>query len=115
MSTKSFQPGDAYGVSRTITGSTGALVNADSTPTAQMWRNGIYDSTVTVTVANPSTGCYSLSATIPGTYATGDRVAVLLLATVGGIATGPSSTTSVLSDTPTMPCPMPPPRRPAES
>ena len=88
MSTRSFQPGDSYGVSFTVKSSTGALVNADSTPAGSAYHNGSADGTVTVTISNPTTGVYSASCTIPSGYAVGDRVSFLVTATIGGVATG---------------------------
>jgi hypothetical protein len=78
-----FRPGESYGVQFVTRGSTG-LVNADSTPTVVMSRNGIDDGTVTFAVSNPATGRYRATATIPSGYAPGDRLEVIVTATVAG-------------------------------
>jgi hypothetical protein len=83
-----WQPGSTVHVVRTITDDTGALADADSLPTGAVYLNGAIDNAVTVTVTNLATGRYRLSFTVPSGYALGDDVALLLLATVGGIGTG---------------------------
>ena len=94
-----YSPGDAYtGIFTTSDPTTGNAANADSTPTAKLLRNGVHDAAVTVTVANVETGVYSLSCTIPGSYANGDRLAFLVAATVGGIASKASVDSLRLDD-----------------
>jgi hypothetical protein len=89
MSTRIFMPGDPYGINVSVKSATGALVAADTLPTGSIYHNGTVDSAVTVTVtAAAATGVYGLTATIPSTYAPGDRVSLMVNATVGGIATG---------------------------
>lgn len=82
----SYKPGDSYVRVITTNSSTGAAVNADSLPTAQLVRNGTVDASVTVTVTNLATGVYACSCTIPATYAAGDMVQLVVNATVGGVA-----------------------------
>jgi hypothetical protein len=66
--------------------STGAAVNADSTPVATANKNGTDDATFTLTVTNIDTGRYKAVGTIPTSYNPGDMVNVTVAATVGGIA-----------------------------
>lgn len=66
---------------------TQALVNADSTPTGTLVKNGT-DTAVTVTITNKGTGIYVAQFTIPSTYVAGDEVALRIAATIGGVATG---------------------------
>ena len=84
---RAFLPGDSWGTLFSTVNAVGASTNADSTPTATMYRNGTADGAVTITIANPSTGLYRASCTIPGTYTAGDRVQVHVSATIGGITT----------------------------
>lgn len=70
----------------TVTGSTGALVNADSLPTGTLVVNGT-DNGATVTVTNKATGIYKAAATLP-TLAVGDVVQLRIAATVSGVASG---------------------------
>lgn len=64
-----------------------ALVDADSTPTGTLVKNGT-DTAVSVTVTKKATGTYTAQFTIPGTYVAGDEVALRINATIGGVATG---------------------------
>lgn len=82
----SYKPGDTYIRVITTNSSTGAAVNADSLPTAQIVHNGAVDTTVTVLVTNLATGVYACSYTIPLGYAAGDSVQLVVNATVGGVA-----------------------------
>lgn len=88
MSTRNFQPGDAYGIAFTVKSATGALVAADVLPVGTLYHNGVADGAVVVTITAGATGVYEASATIPGGYAAGDRVSLLVTATIGGVATG---------------------------
>lgn len=81
----SYAPGDTFGDVFCLSATTGAATDADSPPTAKLKRGGVTDGAVTVTVAHDTTGEYSFSGTIPGTYAAGDKLAVVVTATVGGI------------------------------
>jgi len=81
-----YKPGDVYRDLFPTQSTTGAATNADSLPTASLYRNNAIDNSVTVTVANITTGIYSLSCTIPGSYAAGDTVQVVISATIGGTA-----------------------------
>ena len=67
--------------------STGALADADSTPTGTLVKNGT-DTAVTVIVTKKATGTYTAQFTIPSTYVAGDEVALRINATIGGTATG---------------------------
>ena len=80
------RPGDPLYFSFGTQDGTGAALNADSTPTATLRRNGSNDGTVTVTVTNNATGDYTASATIPATYSGGDRLELIIAATVKGVA-----------------------------
>lgn len=52
--------------------------NADTTPTAVVYRNGVVDNTVAVAVTRPTTGNYQFSAVLPIAYAVGDAVDILV-------------------------------------
>lgn len=82
----SYKPGDVYRDLFPTQNTSGAATNADSLPTASLYRNNAIDNAVTVTVANVTTGIYSLSCTIPVSYAAGDTVQILVNATIGGTA-----------------------------
>jgi hypothetical protein len=79
------QAGGTYRADFAVQGSTGAAANADSLPAAAAYRNGAVDATVTVTVANMTTGAYTLSFTVPVGYAAGDFVRALVTAVIGGV------------------------------
>lgn len=68
---------------------TGAATDADSLPTATVYRNGVLDGVVTVTIANAATGSYSGSFAVPVGYAAGDDVQVRAQAVVSGITSPP--------------------------
>lgn len=95
---KLFEPGDTVTGSFPISGSTGAAVNADSTPTASIWRNGVVDGAVSVTLTNPVTGKYAYSFVIPGGYAVGDMVRLEIAATVEAIVLPPTAVLNVRLD-----------------
>ena len=63
---------------------TGGLSNADSLPTATLYRNGVADSGVVCTVANVATGQYKVTGTL-GAYSSGDVCNVLMFATVNSV------------------------------
>lgn len=93
-----FEPGDtAYGAFPVSSG-TGAATNADTTPNMSVWRNGVVDGAVTVTLTNPSTGLYLWSFVIPSGYALGDMVRLQVAATVGGVTLPPTSVFNVRLD-----------------
>jgi hypothetical protein len=78
------RPSESFsGVLHTATFAAGAA-NADSLPTAKIWKNGVIDAGVTVTVANSATGEYKLTGTI-GAYTDGDDVALVATAIIGGL------------------------------
>lgn len=62
----------------------GVLANADSTPSAALYRNGTLDGAVTVTPTLISTGIYEYAWTIPSGYAQTDSVIVVATATING-------------------------------
>ena len=94
-----FSPGETFPPARFgISGATGAATNADSTPTLAVYRNGVLDGAVSVTVANPATGEYSFTFVIPGDYTLGDVVSVRATATVAGIALAPQEVVSFRLD-----------------
>ncbi len=76
-----YKAGDGYVKSFTV-----GATNADSTPTASLIRNGAADGAVTVTITNPAAGQYKAACTIPGGYAAGDVVELLIAATIDGEA-----------------------------
>lgn len=81
-----YQAGDAIAEEFITSSATGAATDADSLPTATLARNGTDDGTVTLTVAKIDTGRYKVTGTIPAGYAAGDKVAVAIAATIGGVA-----------------------------
>jgi hypothetical protein len=94
-----FSPGETFPPARFgISGATGAATNADATPTLAVYRNGVLDSGVGVTVLNPATGEYSFTFVIPGGYALGDVVSVRATATVAGIVLAPQEIVSFRLD-----------------
>ena len=83
------QPGDAVTIDFTVQNpSTGALTNADSTPTGTLVQNGTDDADVTVTISNKATGRYKAAFTIPSDYSVGDEVDLYVTATVSTVAGG---------------------------
>lgn len=81
---RDYRAGDTYYRMFSVSSSTGAAANADATPTATLYVNGVANG-ATVTVTNPATGLYAASATLPG--AAGNAVDLAVSATVGGVAT----------------------------
>lgn len=82
------KPGDSVAIQFTTQNpSTGALANADSTPTGVLVRNGT-NTGESVAVANIATGIYSATVTIPAGYVAGDEVQIRIAATVNGVAGG---------------------------
>jgi len=85
-----YAPGDVFYKEFTVqTPSTGAAVNADSTPTVVVNKNGTDDGTVSAAavITNLDTGRYKVVFTIPTTYVPGDVInvtAVVVVATVTG-------------------------------
>jgi hypothetical protein len=79
-------PGGPYYVEFVTTSSTGAAVNADSTPTVTMNHNGSDDGTFSITVTALDTGRYKGTGTVPASYLPGDYVWASVAATIGGVA-----------------------------
>ena len=75
-------PGDTISHNFKLRTSANVLSDADELPTGKVYRNGVYDAAVTVTITNNTTGDYKFSATTPSTYAGGDVVQVEVSATV---------------------------------
>jgi hypothetical protein len=73
-----------------ITDASGALANADSTPTMTIYRNGTSDGANWSLggVTNPATGIYRNTGTVYASASAGDLIEVFIAATVGGVATG---------------------------
>src|SRR5512142_3051102 len=67
---------------------TGALTDADTTPTGTFSRNGTDDGTVTVTVSKVATGRYKASFAIPAGASAGDSVNLWIAATVNSVVGG---------------------------
>jgi hypothetical protein len=78
------RPGDVLRFEFSLQDGDGAAVNADSTPTGTLYQNGTSDAAA-VTITNVTTGAYKGSVTVPGGFAAGDEVAVLVVPVVGGI------------------------------
>lgn len=83
-----YQAGSSYAIGFNTNNTSGVATNADSLPTATLWRNGVVDAApgAAVTVTNQSTGDYLATFTVPAGYVAGDEIEVLILATVGGSA-----------------------------
>lgn len=64
----------------------GAATDATGTPTGAVERNGVVDGAVAVTVVRTGLGVYSASFIVPAGYVAGDTVALLITATVAGVA-----------------------------
>jgi hypothetical protein len=79
------QPGDVLRAEFTLQDGDGAGTDADSLPTASLWRNGGADLVPTVTVTRVAVGTYTVSVTVPGSYAAGDAVAILVLAFINTV------------------------------
>lgn len=82
----SYKPGDTY--ARYFTTSdpaTGAATDADSLPTVAAYHAGSGTGAFAPAVAKVATGLYSVTGTIPGTFAAGDVVNLVLAAVVGGV------------------------------
>ncbi|WP_395089277.1 hypothetical protein [Armatimonas sp.] len=86
-----FSPGDAVDSVFPVTNTAGAGVSADVTPIMSVWRNGVVDGGVSVTLPTPSTGSYRYQFTIPGGYAVGDLIRAQAQVTVGGIVFAPTT------------------------
>lgn len=92
--------GDTLWEEFTTESSTGAATNADSTPTAVLVRNGTDDGTPTMTVTNVDAGRYKVTGTIPGGYATGDKLHLYIAATMSTVATKGVISLGILGPTP---------------
>jgi hypothetical protein len=80
-----YKPGDNIYLSFTTQDGTATAVNADSTPTGTLRRNGA-NSAQSVTVTNNATGDYTASAAIPLPWSGGDLLEMIIAATVKGVA-----------------------------
>lgn len=78
-------PGDTISPNFKLRTSANVLSNADELPTGKVYRNGVYDAAVTVTIANNTTGDYKALSTMPSTYARGDVVQVEISAVVNSV------------------------------
>jgi hypothetical protein len=78
------RPSDTWREAFTLRAASGAATNADSAPTATMYRNGVADA-LAVAVSNVATGAYALSAS-PAAYSAGDNVRALVSVIVSGVA-----------------------------
>jgi hypothetical protein len=97
-----YRPGGPIAIVFPIFGSGGGLAEADSPgPVAVIFHNGAIDDSVTFTIANPSTGIYVASSTIPSGYAAGDTIAVLVTAAVSGVDLAQTYVNGVI-DSPTV-------------
>lgn len=91
-----YRPGDAYCKTFATSSSSGALTNADATPSATPNHNGTDDGAFSLTVASLSTGRYKITGTVPAGYSGGDVVNVWVAATIGGVPIGNTVDTFVL-------------------
>lgn len=76
-------PNQAVTVGFRVKNSSGALVNADSTPTATVYRNGVATALVATVTSGGSTGRYTAAWT-NGAYSAGDQLQLEVTATVSG-------------------------------
>jgi hypothetical protein len=83
-----FSVGGPFGSLFTTANNVGTASNADSSPamTATLSHNLVDDGSVTLTIANMSTGLYKVSGTIPSEYAAGDIVSCRVNYFMGGQA-----------------------------
>lgn len=84
-----WKAGDTYRLCfATYDQSTGGKVNADSTPTFTIYKNGVDDTAnwTDAAVANLETGLYEITGTVPAGCSIGDCIAVIVKATVGSVA-----------------------------
>lgn len=65
---------------------TGTVQNADSLPVAIAVKNGNDDASFSLTVTNIDTGRYKVTGTVPSSYSAGDRVQIVVSATISGIS-----------------------------
>ena len=80
-----YAPGDFVTGQFPVQSLTGAAVNADSPgPTILLYRGGIVTG-VSISWANPSTGRYTWSCTIPETYAVGNEIRIEASVAVAGV------------------------------
>lgn len=87
----SYKPGDNYTkLFDTYSVDDGSSSDADSPPTAALYRNGVLDVAVTVTISNVggAEGLYKASLSIPESYVTGDSLEVRAVATSDGVEAG---------------------------
>ncbi len=82
-----YRPGDTFSYEFVVTDATGALVTPSAGPTPTVTVNGTTDDWGTWTVTAVATGHYRISATIPSDLTDPSRVAVMISATVDGLAT----------------------------
>ena len=80
-----YRPGDTFYIGFTTLSTSGASVDADSTPVASLRRNGAVDSAVTVTVTRNDVGDYTASAVLPLTYSGGDSVDLLVTVVISTV------------------------------
>jgi len=85
QNTMPVKPGDSITWRFSTISYFGGLIDADSLPAASLVRNGTADNAVAMTVTRISTGQYSAAWTVPGTYAAGDILQLLVTAVVGGV------------------------------
>lgn len=81
-----YKPGQAYFGYFPTADATGESADADSLPTATAVRNGVDDAWA-LTVGHAGTGRYTITGTVPGTYADGDRLQIRVEAVIGGLTT----------------------------
>lgn len=92
---RTYGPGDTFRRLISVQDATGAATNADSTPTAALWRNGASTGAVAMTVTNVQTGLYLAEGVIGAGWSYGDDVTCLGTVTVDGVP-GPPTVLEVL-------------------
>lgn len=83
----------AYSPGSTVHGSfdthdpdTGSLADADTLPVVAVYRNGVAEPTVAVTLAHDAVGVYGYSFSVPSDWSSGDTVEARRFASVGGVS-----------------------------
>ena len=83
-----YKAGQTYYTEFTTHNEANNLTNADALPTAAAYKNGILDAGFVLTVANISTGLYSITGTVPVGYADDDRVSIFVTCAISGATKG---------------------------
>lgn len=82
-----YKPGDSWSTMFTTSDNTGAAVNADSTPTITVYRNGTTDNSnwSLSAVSNITTGIYRITGTVTTSASAGDLIEIKANATISSV------------------------------